>query len=152
LGGAHVTAVARRGTGLAALGADEVLADLPETGEDFDVVLDGIGGPVLGVALQRVAPRGIVVSYASTVPEPVSYPTRELFSRAPGARLYGLYIFAELDHTRSAAADLRRLAELVAAGSLDPQIDLTAPWAQAPEAIGALLDRRVAGKAVLTVD
>ncbi|MGA9858240.1 MAG: zinc-binding dehydrogenase [Solirubrobacteraceae bacterium] len=152
LGGAHVTAVARRREGLAALGADEVLAELTEQGEDFDVVLDGIGGPVLGVALQRVAPRGIVVSYASTVPEPVSYPTRELFSRAPGARLYGLYIFAELDHTRSAAADLRRLAELVAAGSLDPQIDLTAPWAQAPEAIGALLDRRVAGKAVLTVD
>jgi NADPH:quinone reductase-like Zn-dependent oxidoreductase len=85
------------------------------------------------------------------VPEPVSYPTRELFSRAPGARLIGLYIFSELDHTRTASSDLRRLADLVADGKLDPQIDLTAPWTEAARAIEALLDRRVAGKAVLTV-
>jgi NADPH2:quinone reductase len=152
LAGAHVTAVARRGEGLTQLGADEVLSELTPDGEDFAVILDAIGGPVLGVALQRVAPRGTVVSFASTVTEPVSYPTRELFSRAPGARLYGLYIFSELDHTRTASADLRRLADLVAAGRLDPQIDLTASWSECGEAIQALLDRRVAGKAVLTVD
>ncbi len=151
LAGAHVTAVARRGDGLAALGADEVVPELELEGEDFAVVIDGIGGPVLGVALQRIAPLGTVVNFASTVPEPVSYPTRELFARAPGARLIGLYIFSELRHTRSASADLRRLAELVAAGRLDPQIDLTAPSTGAAEAITALLDRRVAGKAVLTV-
>jgi NADPH2:quinone reductase len=152
LAGAHVTAVARRADGLAELGADEVLPELTTDGEDFAVALDGIGGPVLGVVLQRVAPRGTVVSYASTIPEPVSYPTRELFSRAPGARLYGLYIFAELDHTRTASADLRRLADLVAAGRLDPQVDRTASWTEAPAMIEALLDRRVAGKAVLIVD
>jgi NADPH:quinone reductase len=152
LGGAHVTAVARRGDGLAQLGADEIVPELDVEGEDFDVILDGIGGPVLGLALQRVARRGTVISFASTVSEPVSYPTRELFSRAPGARLIGLYIFAELEHTRSASADLHRLAELVAEGKLDPQIDLTAPWTEAAQAIDALLGRRVAGKAVLTVD
>jgi NADPH:quinone reductase-like Zn-dependent oxidoreductase len=81
----------------------------------------------------------------------VSYPTRELFARAPGARLYGFYLFSELDHTRSGSGDLRRLADLVAAGRLDPQIDLTLSWDQAGEAIEALLDRRVNGKAVLTV-
>ena len=152
LAGAHVTAVARRTEGLAGLGADAVLPELAAEGETFDVILDAIGGPVLGVALQRVAPRGTVVSFAATVPEPVSYPTRELFSRAPGAVLHGLYIFDELDHTRTAAADLRRLADLVAAGRVDPQIDLTASWSEAPSAIQALLDRRVAGKAVLTLD
>jgi NADPH2:quinone reductase len=152
LGGAHVTAVARRGEGLTELGADEVLPALQVQGEDFDVVLDAIGGPVLGIALQRVAPGGVVVSFAATIPEPVSYPTRELFARAPGARLYGLYIFAELDHTRTASADLSRLAGLVADGALDPQIDRVAPWAQAGETICALLDGEVAGKAVLTVD
>ncbi|MGZ4191234.1 MAG: zinc-binding dehydrogenase [Solirubrobacteraceae bacterium] len=152
LAGAHVTGVARRTEGLAELGADEVLSELEPQGETFDVILDAIGGPVLGVALQRVAPRGTVVSFAATVPEPVSYPTRELFSRAPGAVLHGLYIFDELDHTRSASADLRRLADLVAAGRLDPQISLTLPWTQAADAIRALLDRKVAGKAVLTLD
>jgi NADPH:quinone reductase-like Zn-dependent oxidoreductase len=152
LAGAHVTAVARRTEGLAELGADAVLPELPSEGETFDVILDAIGGPVLGAALQRVAPRGTVVSFAATVPEPVSYPTRELFSRAPGAVLHGLYIFDELDHTRTAAADLRRLADLVASGRVDPQIDLTTSWSEAPSAIQALLDRRVAGKAVLTLD
>ena len=152
LAGAHVTAVARRTDGLAELGAAEVLPELAAEGETFDVILDAIGGPVLGAALQRVAPRGTVVSFAATVPEPVSYPTRELFSRAPGAVLHGLYIFDELDHTRTAAADLRRLADLVAAARVDPQIDLTASWSEAASAIQALLDRRVAGKAVLKLD
>lgn len=152
LAGAHVTAVARRTEGLAELGADEVTEDLEPGGETFDLIIDGVGGPVLGVALQRVAAQGTVVSFASTVTDPVSYPTRELFARAPGARLYGLYIFAELAHTRSGASDLARLAELVAAGRLDPQIDVVRSWHEAGEAIEALLGRRVAGKAVLTVD
>jgi NADPH:quinone reductase-like Zn-dependent oxidoreductase len=149
--GAHVTAVARRGEGLDRLGADEVLAELSVDGENFDVALDAVGGPVLGVVLQRIAPGGTVISFGATVSEPVTYPTRELFSRAPGATLYGLYIFSELDHTRTASSDLRRLANLVAARKLDPQIDLTVPWTEAAGAIEALLDRRVAGKAVLTV-
>jgi NADPH:quinone reductase-like Zn-dependent oxidoreductase len=152
LAGAHVTAIARRDAGLAELGADEVLSELSATGDTFDVILDAIGGPVLGAALQRVAPRGTVVSFGATLTEPVTYPTRELFSRAPGAQLHGLYIFDELRHTRTAAADLRRLADLVAAERLDPQIDVTASWTEAADAVQALLDRRVAGKAVLTID
>jgi NADPH:quinone reductase-like Zn-dependent oxidoreductase len=152
LAGAHVTAVARRTAGLAELGADEVYDELGLEGPSFDAIVDAIGGPVLGVALQRVAPGGIVISFAATVAEPVSFPTRELFSRAPGARLYGLYIFSELEHTRSGAADLRRLAELVASGRLDPQIDLVSSWQRAGDAIDALLGRRVSGKAVLTLD
>jgi NADPH:quinone reductase len=152
LGGAHVTAIAHRTDGLAELGADDVLSELGSGEETFDVVLDAVGGPVLGTALQRVASRGRVISFAATVSEPVTFPTRELFSRAPGAELHGLYIFDELDHTRSAAADLRRLADLVAAGRLDCQIDLSVSWSEAAAAIQALLARRVAGKAVLTID
>jgi NADPH:quinone reductase len=152
LGGAHVTAVARRTEGLRELGADEVATELEAEGPNYDVILDAVGGPVLGACLQRVAPGGTVVSFASTLTEPVSYPTRQLFARAPGARLYGLYIFAELEHTRGAAVDLRRLADLVAAGRLDPQVDVVRSWQDAGGAIEALLDRRVSGKAVLTVD
>jgi NADPH:quinone reductase-like Zn-dependent oxidoreductase len=152
LSGAHVTAIARRADGLVELGADEVLPELSSEGETFDVILDAIGGPVLGAALQRVAPGGRVISFAATVTEPVTYPTRELFSRAPGAQLHGFYLFDDVRHTRSTARDLRRLADLVAAGRLDCQIDLTTSWTEAGAAIQALLDRRVAGKAVLTVD
>ena len=152
LAGAHVTGLARRTEGLRELGADEVIEEIDLDGPTYDVVLDAIGGGVLGAAIQRVAPRGIVVSFASTVTDPVAYPARELFARAPGARLYGLYIFAELQHTQTCSSDLRRLVDLIAAGKLDPQIDLTAPWSEAAGAIEALLDRRINGKAVLTVE
>jgi NADPH2:quinone reductase len=107
---------------------------------------------VLGAALQRVAPRGTVINIGATIAEPVTYPTREFYSRAPGARLEGFYLFDDVAHTRSAGRDLRRLAELVAAGRLDCQIDLTMSWTEAAGAVQALLDRRVAGKAVLTID
>lgn len=152
LSGAHVTAIARRQEGLRGLGADEVAAEIALDGPGYDAVVEAVGGPVLGAAIQAVRPGGVVVSFASTVDEPVSYPTRALFGRAPGARLYGLLVFDELARTRSGSSDLRRLAELVAAGRLDPQIDRVASWREAGEAIEALLHRRVAGKAVLTVD
>lgn len=150
--GAHVTALARRTDGLTELGADEVQTELEPEGPLFDAVIDAVGGPVLGAALQRIAPRGTVVNFAATVPEPVSYPTRAFFGRAPGAVLHGLYIFDEVEHTRTCSSDLRRLADLIAAGQLDPQIASTASWSEAASAIEALLDRRVNGKAVLTLD
>jgi NADPH:quinone reductase len=152
LGGAHVTGIARRTEGLKELGADELAPEIDLNGPLYEAIIDGVGGPVLGAAIQRVAPRGTIVSFASTVTDPVSYPSRELFARAPGARVYGFYLFAELDHTRCGGADLRRLADLVAEKRLDPQIDLTLSWSDAAHAIEALLDRRVNGKAVLTVD
>lgn len=145
--GARVTAVARRQEGLAQLGADRVAQDIPE--EEFDVILDAVGGPTLGRAIAHVASDGTVVSFASTVAEPVSYPTRELFGRAPGATVHGFLLFHALrDGTRS----LRRLAELVAAGVIDCQIDRVQSWREAGPVIEDLLERRIAGKAVLTVD
>jgi NADPH:quinone reductase len=152
LAGAHVTGLARRTESLKELGADDLISEIDLEGPTYDAVIDGVGGPVLGQAIQRIAPGGTIVSFASTIPEPVSYPARELFARAPGARLYGFSVFAELEHTRSGSADLRRLADLVADERLDPQIHLTLSWRDAGQAIEALLDRRVNGKAVLTVD
>jgi NADPH:quinone reductase len=152
LAGAHVTALANRTEGLKELGADEVITELEPEGPRFEVIIDAIGGPVLGAAMCRVAPFGTVVNFAATVPEPVAYPTRSFFAGAPGARLYGLYIFSELARTHSGSADLRRLADLIAAGKLDPQIHFTGSWREAKAPIEALLARRVNGKAVLTID
>ena len=155
LAGAHVSALsssAARARGLSELGADEILHVLEPAGAEFDVIVEAVGGETLGVALQRVAPRGTVVSFASSDPTPTSFPTRALFGRAPGARLYGLLLFAELAQGRSGARDLGRLAGLVGAGRLDCSVDLEAGWREAAETIAALLERRVAGKAVLHVD
>jgi NADPH:quinone reductase len=159
--GAHVTAVARRPEGLAELGADAVIDRLDPAGPDgtdvadadrFDAILDGIGGPTLGAAIQRIAPRGTIVSYAATVPEPVSYPTRALFGASSGAQVYGLLLFPELAHTQSGTRDLARLADRVATGDLTVDIDLQASWHEAGRAVQALLDGEIRGKAVLTVD
>jgi len=155
LAGAHVTGVSaspERARGLTDLGADAVIHDLQPEGERFDVVVEGVGGASLAAALQRVATDGIVVSFASTDTSPTEFPARAFFVGATGARLYGLYVFHELDHRHGASPLLTRLADLVAAGRLDPHIDLDVSWRDAAEAIGALIDRRIAGKAVLHVD
>lgn len=152
--GARVTAVSRnaeRARGLRELGAAAVVFDL--CGEAiYDAVVEGVGGATLGAALQRVAGRGVVVSFASSDPDPVSFPTRALFGRAPAATLRGLFVFEEIDRTATGGSDLARLAALVAAGELDTQIDLEGSWREPGPAIEALLERRVAGKAVLRVD
>lgn len=153
--GAHVTGVSaspERARGLAELGAEEVIAELEPAGPTFDGIVEGVGGATLGAALQRVAPFGTVVSFASSDPAPVRFPARELFARAPGARLQGLYLFGQLAHEGGAVRDLGRLAELVAGGRLRCSIDREASWREAAAAIDALLDRRIAGKAVLWVD
>jgi NADPH:quinone reductase-like Zn-dependent oxidoreductase len=156
LAGAHVTALSTspaRAPALRALGADEVVHELEPGGEEFDAIVEGVGGATLGRALQRVAPRGTVVSFASTDPaDPVTFPTRSLFGRASGARLYGLLLFAELAHSRTGAHDLGRLAALVAAARLDCSIDREARWGEAAGAIEDLLARRITGKLVLHVD
>jgi NADPH2:quinone reductase len=146
--GAHVTALARRQEGLRELGADEVVDSVPQ-GAEYDTILDGVGGPVLGAAIGAVAAGGTVVSFASTVTEPVNYPTRTLFGRAPGAKVVGFMVF---NNVRDGAATLGRLANLVADGRLQPRIDRVASWRDAPQLIEDLLGGRIAGKAVLTVD
>ena len=153
--GAHVTGVSaspERARGLTELGADEVVHDLQPEGPKFDVILEGVGGVSLGAALQRVSMDGIVLSFASTDPTPTEFPARAFFVGASGARLYGLYVFHELGRRGGASAPLSRLLELLAAGRIDPHIDLEVSWRDAADAIRALNDRRVAGKAVLHVD
>jgi NADPH:quinone reductase len=156
LAGGHVTAVSaspERARGLTELGADEVIHELTPEGPEFDVIVEGVGGGSLGAAIQRVAADGTIVSLANSDPSArTEFPPRALFGRAPGARLYGLMVFPELAKRRGATGMLDRLLALVAAGRLDPHIDLETSWREAADAIQALLDRRIAGKAVLHVD
>ena len=154
-GGAHVTAVSRnpeRAKGLEELGADEIVHDIAPEGERFDLVVEGVGGASLSNAIRRVAPFGTVVSFARSDEQDVTFPTSALFRDAPGASVHGLYVFGELPRRAGGGEDLGRLARLVADGDLHPQIDLEASWREPRDAIEALLDRRIAGKAVLRID
>jgi NADPH:quinone reductase len=154
-GGAHVTAVSRnpdRAQGLKELGADEIVHEIEPEGERFDVVVEGVGGASLSKAIRRVAPFGTVVSFARSDEQDVTFPTSALFRDASGATVRGLYVFAELPRRAGGGADLARLAQLVASHDLHPQIDLETSWRDPGHAIEALLDRRIAGKAVLRID
>jgi NADPH2:quinone reductase len=155
LAGAHVTGVSanvERARGLVELGADETISELETSGPEFDAIVEGVGGATLAAAIRRVAAAGTIVSFASSDQAPVEFPTREFFGRAPGARLYGLFLFAELHRARSGTRDLGRLAALVADGRLECSVDLEGSWRDAAEAIASLMERRIAGKAVLRVD
>jgi len=155
LGGAHVTAVsasAERARGLAELGADEIVNEVTADGDRFDVIVEGVGGATLSAAIRRVAPLGTVVSFARSDEADVTFPTSALFRDAPGASVHGLYVFPELGRRNGGGADLARLARLVADRELDTQIHREGSWRDAPAAIRALLDRSIAGKAVLHVD
>ncbi len=152
LGGAHVTALVRdraQSEVLTRLGAHEVVTELDG---EWDVVVEGVGGKVLGEAIRHVAARGTVVSFANTTPDETSFPTRDLFGRAPGAKVQGLLVFPELKHVAGGGtALLTDLAQLVGEGRLDCSIEREADWDNAGAQVRALLDRTVTGKVVLNV-
>ncbi|HXB16084.1 MAG TPA: zinc-binding dehydrogenase [Solirubrobacteraceae bacterium] len=155
LAGAHVTGVSsspERARGVLDLGADEIIHELEPSGPAFDAILEGVGGKSLAAAIQRVAPFGTIVSFASSDSSEVSFPARAFFGRAPGATLHAFLIFGMLERENTAPQDLARLAALVAEERLDCSIDRETSWRETPAAIQALRDRQIAGKAVLFVD
>ncbi len=153
--GAHVIAVAgseQRAEGLEELGADEVTIGFDADGPDLDLVLESAGGESLATALKRVAHGGTVVTFGNSSGEPVQFDASDFYGRAPTARIYAFMVFDEIARAQSGTSDLRALAEMVAAGELKTEVSLETSWREPDGAIKALLDRQVAGKAVLTFD
>ncbi len=119
---------------------------------DFDVIVDCVGGATFGLAIEHVAPRGVVVNIATPPGTGTVNFRAACFDRAYGAAIYTLNLPDELAWHASAASDLTRLCMLAAEGRLDGQVELECSWRQADSAIDALLNRRIGGKAVLHVD
>jgi NADPH:quinone reductase len=151
--GAHVTALVRDAAAshdlLRGLGAAQVAESICG---DFDLIVEGVGGETFGLAIEHVAPHGIVVNIATQRDDETVTFHAARFDQAKGARIYTLNLFDELASHGSAASDLTRLCSLVANGRLDGQIELEASWREASRALDALLERRIGGKAVLYVD
>jgi NADPH:quinone reductase len=144
--GADVTALVRSGgEDLRRLGARAVVTRVDG---DFDLVVDCAGGPAFALAIEHLAPRGLVFNPA-TEGETVTFRAAR-FDRSPGARIYTLNLRDEL--VAGAGTDLARLCALAADGRLDAHVALEASWRDAGDAIRALLERRVRGKAVLHVE
>jgi len=150
---ARVTAAVgtpERGEGLRDLGATDVVFGLEPEGPAFDLILESAGGPSLAAALTRVTPAGTVVSFGNSSNEPTTFDAR-VFYRRGLPTLRGYFVTHELLEGRLGTAQLATLVELVASGRLRAEIGLVVPWTDAGSAMTALLERRVRGKAVLTV-
>jgi NADPH2:quinone reductase len=155
-GGAHVVAAVRRpelveaaeADGAHAVVDDATLAAAARHGP-FDVILESVGGAALANALTMLTRTGVCVTFgnSSRTEAPVDAGRFYLTGRP---RLEGLYVLSELRHVPPSEG-LGRLARLVADGRLKPRITLEAPWTDIERVARALVDRKVAGKAVLTI-
>jgi NADPH:quinone reductase len=134
-------------------GAHEVVVD--ESGAaagelgPYHLVLESVGGQVLGNALSMLAPGGACVSFGTSASADVRFDARTLYLTG-GARLYGFILFHEV-LARPASQGLDRLARMVADGRLKPRIEVEAPWTELGEIAARLLERGYTGKAVLRV-
>ena len=153
--GARVTGLVRQqkhDDSVSATGAHVVVAD--ETGAaardsgPYNHVLESVAGAVLGNVLTMMAPGGHVVCYGVSAGGPFSVDSN-VFLRGR-ITVSGLAVFTELQR-EGAGVGLGRLARMVAAGTLKPQVSVEAGWNDIGPVAQQLLDRSYPGKAVLTV-
>jgi NADPH:quinone reductase len=151
--GADVTALVsseQRGRPLLALGAARAVTAIPDDAT-FDVILESVGGDVLGSALHSIGNGGLIVSFGNSSGTPTTFDV-SLFYRRGGARLYAFALRNELARSGSGALDLARLVGMVADDHLDVGIERDAPWEEAASVVDAFLRREIAGKAVLRIN
>jgi NADPH2:quinone reductase len=151
--GAHVTAISRnpeRGKSLLQAGDVVITSDMGALAGPFDLILESVGGDSLTTALRLVGRDGTLAVFGNTAGESatVSFPG---FAGHAHAKLYAFFIY-ESGEPPTFGADLTTLANEIAAGRLHPQVGLEASWRDPLGALEALRQRRLEGKAVLTID
>ncbi len=134
-------------------GAHEVVVDAAgasarERGP-YHLILESVGGEVLGNALSMLATGGTCVSFGVSAAAEATFDARTFYLTG-GTRLYGFILFHEV-LARPAAGGLDRLARMVADGTLKPRIEVEAPWTEVGEVATRLIERGYTGKAVLSV-
>jgi NADPH:quinone reductase-like Zn-dependent oxidoreductase len=145
-----VAADAARAAGLEELGADNVVHDVDKAEGPFDLILEGAGGSSLEAAVRLVAPRGDIVVFGNSSDTPASISFGDFRGKA-GARITAFFVY-ESGEPPTFGEDLQLLADMIADGSLHPQIGLQASWTKANSVFEAFARRQVIGKAVLVVD
>ncbi|MGW5349028.1 zinc-binding dehydrogenase [Streptomyces sp. NPDC004031] len=149
--GAEVTAVTRdaeRGARLRELGAAEVVHDVTAARGPYDVVLESTGGAALPAALARLARRGTLIWFGQASRTPV---TLDFFDFFAGPESAVIRHFHYLDADTPLDTDLAALVRLTAGGRLHPEIGRVADWADTAATLTDLRERRIRGKAVLTL-
>ena len=118
----------------------------PVEGE-FDVVLDGIGGPMVGPLLDATATGGRVVVYGNSADAESTFRVERFYSK--GITISGFRVFTSVPPTQG-VKDMANLADQAASGTLSVKVQATAPLADALPLIRDLYDRKVTGKVVIT--
>jgi NADPH2:quinone reductase len=154
--GARVVALVRREEHVEMVseaGAHEVVVD--ESGAaarekgPYHLILESVGGEVLGNALSMLAPEGTCVSFGVSGGTEVTFDARSFYFTG-GTKLYGFILFHEVI-AHPASGGLVRLVRLVEEGVLRPRIEVEAPWTEVGEVAARLIERGYTGKAVLRV-
>ncbi len=152
--GAEVTGVVanpERGQGLRELGAHRVAIGMEDLNEQqYDLVLESVGGRSLTMALQHLAPNGTIVVFGNSSQQPTAISFADFAGHA-NARIQSFFSYLS-GPPESFGKDLAVLVSLVAAGKLHPQIGIEANWRDVEQAMEVLRERRVSGKAVFRVD
>jgi NADPH2:quinone reductase len=149
---AAVTGQARspeRAAALRELGAEALIhpGDGSPVDGEFDVVVDGIGGPMVGPLLDATAAGGRVVVYGNSADAESTFRVERFYSK--GVTIFGFRVFASVPPDQG-VKDMAMLADEAASGALSVKVQATAPLADALPLIRDLYDRKVTGKVVLT--
>ena len=149
---AAVTGQARsqeRAASLRDLGAEALIhpGDGSPVEGEFDVVVDGIGGPMVGPLLDATATGGRVVVYGNSADAESTFRVERFYSK--GITIFGFRVFTSVPPTQ-VVKDMANLADQAASGALDVKVQATAPLADAVGLIRDLYDRKVTGKVVIT--
>lgn len=116
----------------------------------YHLILDSVGGSALGAAMGMLRPDGTCVTFGVSEAPKATFDSGAFF-RVGGSRLYGLVLFPELRKVEPASEGLAILAAMIAGGTLQPRIEIEAPWTDIGAVARQLLDRSFMGKAVLHV-
>jgi len=118
-------------------------------GRGADVVLDTVGGRALGRSLREVGHGGRVVSLANVALEASTVDTRDFYPK--NVSILGFQLTNLQIHGYDPRADLRELAERVAAGVYRVPVETVVPLDEAGAAHERLERRDNRGKIVLAV-
>ena len=115
----------------------------------FRLVLDGVGGPLLGRLVRCLESDGRAIAYGVSDTDETSVAVRELMFTGSG-RLEGFHLYRESEVV-SAGSGLTRLLHHLDSGKLRTLVSRVDDWSQVGEVATALIERSYPGKAVLTL-
>lgn len=154
--GAEVVAQVRRADQAEAvrkLGASEVVVD--ESGEKiaqagpYRLIVDGLGNELTARAIHSLTADGRAILYGVSAGGVLGLNAGFMLGTG-GGRVEGFNLYRESER-ESISLGLSRLLKLIAKGRLAVSVDQVAAWAEAPHWAEALLQRKFAGKAVISV-